>query len=424
MTLNPNEYELIPNQTLESPDIDIDRNSLEELEHIGSGGTADVTKMRTESGAVVALKQPRFRETLDHRTTDNFTSEAKTWAQLDDITGVVDVIDWGSTPVPWIALEYMDGGSLTARIGETSIEESLWISYCVADAVHQAHRRGVAHFDLKPDNVLFRSTRTKTWDVPKVSDWGLAKQLLHDSRDVDGLSPRYSAPEQLDPDTNESPDDLTDIYQLGVIVYELLTGEPPFSGDSQTIISGHLTESPAQPSKVSDALPTAIDTVIGTALAKKKADRYESMLDFRRDIATLFRAVALDAPASSISYDSQSKSSPAADFDPSVSEDSKTTVEPEDHFAAGSNLRNDADSPGVLDSIQEHSETDENREFPWQQRENAPGLNDVEQTTSRESSPALDGTKSKTKENHKEQSQDSDQVLSMLLSVLKRLFGS
>jgi len=424
MTLDPSEHEQIPDQTLEPPAIDIDRNALEELEHIGSGGTADVTKMRTGCGTMVALKQPRFEETLDHRTIDSFISEAKTWAKLDDITGVVDVIDWGQSPVPWITLEYMDGGALTARIGETSIEESLWISYCVADAVHHAHRRGVAHFDLKPDNVLFRSTATGTWDLPKVSDWGLAKQLLHDSRNVEGLSPRYSAPEQFDPDTYGAPDDLTDIYQLGVIVYELLTGETPFSGSSQTIIDGHLTESPTLPTNTNDSLPASVDTVISTALEKKKADRYESMLDFRRDIATLFRAVAFDNPSSSVSSDDRVDSSPATASESTMPEGSETTAERQDHFTAGSNLRNDTDSPGVLDSIQEHSDTDKNKEFPWQQRENTPGLNDAERTTSHEDSALPDDGMSKTDGENKKQSRESAQTQSMLLSILKRLFDS
>lgn len=378
MQISHGEHEKIPEQVPPGPDDGVDFDALEAETTIGTGGTADVVKMtETGAGTVVAVKQPRLEGTLNEQVAEEFVAEAETWEKLDDNDGIVGVVDWEEKPLPRIALEYMDGGALTDRIGETSPQEGLWIGGRVADAVWDAHRRGVAHLDLKPDNVLFRTTATNRWDVPKVSDWGLARLLLHHSQSISGLSPQYSAPEQFDPDTYGRPEGTTDIYQLGVIVYELLTGEPLFAGQATTVMNKHLTESPPLPTGVNEALPAAVDDVLGTALAKEADDRYESMLDFRRDLTALFRQVALGEDVAFVCH----RRSTGRRDGPEPGEQTRAEQSEEDagdpgypEAASGAAFTSDDGTPGVLDNIREHSESETDHQFPWQQRDEAPGL--------------------------------------------------
>ncbi len=106
--------------------------------------------------------------------------------------------------MPWIAMEYMDGGGLDDRLDERSdglpLAEALWIGECICRGVEVAHNYGIAHLDLKPANVLFRETPEDRWDVPKVADWGLARVLAEQTGTMEGLSVKYAAPEQFEPD--------------------------------------------------------------------------------------------------------------------------------------------------------------------------------------------------------------------------------
>jgi serine/threonine protein kinase len=224
---------------------------------------------------------------MDVNSVSSFVEEAETWDKIDDHDHIVGVLDWDSEPVPWIALEYMDGGSLQDRLGELSVAEALWVGVCLCRAVRHAHRRGIAHLDLKPENVLFRETDGNTWDYPKVADWGLAKMLLEHSKSVEGMSPKYAAPEQFDEETYGKPDDFTDIYAVGAVVYAALTGEPPFKGTAASVMQSVLNDEPAPPSERVDGLPEGTDEVVLKALEKRKEDRYESILDLRRKFEEL-----------------------------------------------------------------------------------------------------------------------------------------
>ena len=383
----------MPERVPTAPDIAVSRERLEERAHLGSGETAEVVEMGVSgTDTVVAIKQPRLESTLERRTVDRFVAEAEKWSKLDDHDHVVGVVDWGETPVSWIALEHMDGGSLADRIDDLSTEGGLWVGLCAADGVWSAHRRGVAHLDLKPDNVLFRTTPGDRWDVPKVSDWGLARLLLDEAGGVDGLSPRYASPEQLDPDGYGTPDDRSDIYQLGTIVYELLTGEPVFAGAATTVTNRHLDEPPTPPTEVDPSLPAAADDVVLAALAKEKGDRYESMLDLRRALESLFRRVATDTPGT----DTSAAGAVGRDGRPDAHGGSSRSGDRLDPLNAGENDRRDAgaargglgeegssigagsDGTRILDRIREQSAADHEQRVPWQDREDHPGLRDPE----------------------------------------------
>lgn len=279
----------IPTEIPRVSNVDVDYGKLTDEERIGGGGNADVSKatVQTPSGAqTVAIKTPRFIGTLDKHTADRILAEAETWDRLDDHDHIVGVIDYDSDPLPWIAMEYMDAGHLGERLADESLSfaERRWIAIAITRAVRQAHRRGVAHLDLKPENVLFRSV-DDAWDVPKVADWGLSKHLLDHSKSVDGLSPGYAAPEQFDDDCGPS-DDRTDIYGLGAVIYELFTGRPPFEGSPMEVMRSIVTETPDPPSEVAD-VPQAVDEALAPALATDRDDRYEDVLRLRDALEAL-----------------------------------------------------------------------------------------------------------------------------------------
>jgi tRNA A-37 threonylcarbamoyl transferase component Bud32 len=275
-----------PSEIPAPPSVSVAYDDLTMGERIGSGGNADVMRATLRGGVELAVKQPRVSGTLHADTVDRMLAEAETWDKLDDHDHVVGVVDYGGEPLPWIAMEYMDGGHLGERAGGADLQQALWTAIAVTKAVRHAHRRGVAHLDLKPENILFRSVEG-AWDVPKVADWGLSKHLLDHSMTVDGLSPQYAAPEQFDDDRGPT-DDITDVYQLGTVFYELFTGRPPFEGSQTQVMRATLHDRPTPPSDVAD-VPPALDDVLLTALATDRDDRYESVLLFRNALQELYR---------------------------------------------------------------------------------------------------------------------------------------
>jgi tetratricopeptide (TPR) repeat protein/tRNA A-37 threonylcarbamoyl transferase component Bud32 len=271
-----------------SLDFDLEFERLDLQESLGTGGDADVYYATVGDGYEIAVKQPRMSGEAtvltDEVDLDRMLDEAETWQQLDSHEHIVSVLDYGSQPLPWIGMEYMDGGHLGTRVGDLPFEQALWTAIATTEAVRHAHRRGVAHLDLKPENILFRSVED-AWDAPKVADWGLSKQLLRHSEGVEGFSPGYAAPEQFD-DSYGQTDDITDIYQLGAVFYELFTGQPPFEGDPAQVMRQVLAEDPPAPSTLAD-LPPALDEVLLRALATDRSNRYEDILYLRDELQAL-----------------------------------------------------------------------------------------------------------------------------------------
>jgi tRNA A-37 threonylcarbamoyl transferase component Bud32 len=267
----------------EAPDLSIGYDGISDKEPIGSGGNADVYQA-TYDGKIIAVKEPRMSGTLHKETAERMMREAETWDSLDDHDHIVGLIDYDSEPLPWIAMEYMDAGDISEVAGNMKFDRALWISIVTTEAVRHAHRRGVAHLDLKPENVLFSTSQDGK--IPKVADWGLSKHLLNHSKSVEGLSPQYSAPEQFD-DSYGATDDITDIYQLGAVFYEMFTGEPPFEGNPARIMNQVMNEEPTPPSEVAD-VPSELDDILLTAMATEKKERYESVLYLRDSLQTLY----------------------------------------------------------------------------------------------------------------------------------------
>ncbi len=274
-----------------APRLSLSYDDIEKGEPIGQGGNADVyraTATTDTQETALAVKEPRMSGTINTDDIDQMLEEADTWQQLDDHEHIVSVVDYGEKPLPWIGMEYMDGGDLGRRIGKLPFEQALWTAVAITKGVRHAHKMGVAHLDLKPENILFRSV-TNAWDVPKVADWGLSKHMLEHSQSVTGLSPQYAAPEQFDPEQFGATDTVTDVYQLGAVFYELFTGQPLFDGETYEIINKVQSETPSPPSQKAD-LPQELDSILLQAVATDKQDRYEDIILLRNDLLELWDA--------------------------------------------------------------------------------------------------------------------------------------
>jgi serine/threonine protein kinase len=292
----------IPNlTTVESPprrDIGYEQLRVDD-EELGTGGQGVVYRAHVQGEPDIdriALKEPLDRGTLTGDAVAAFLREASTWMTIDrrerekprwaESEHIVGIVDTGEE-LPWIAMEYMDGGSLASRLTDNpeglQMDEALWIGESICRGVELAHNYGVAHLDLKPANVLFRNTGPDTWDVPKVADWGLARVLADETRTIDGVSIRYAAPEQFEPDEFGGPDMLTDVYQVGALVYALVPGRPPYDGSQASVMYDVVHgDDPPSPSELQDGLTESVDQAVLTALATEKRDRYDAIQVFKQ----------------------------------------------------------------------------------------------------------------------------------------------
>src|SRR5262249_54487030 len=179
--------------------------------------------------------------------------------------------------LPYIAMEYLEGGSLTGRIGgrpQPPLQAAQWVE-TLARAVHYAHQQGIIHRDLKPGNVLLTAD-----NVPKVSDFGLAKRMdseeCYTRTGVPLGTAGYIPPEQAVGRKREIGP-ASDVYALGAILYELLTGQPPFKAETvEGTIQKVLTEEPVSPRSFNPRVDRALEAICLKCLEKKPQDRYRS----------------------------------------------------------------------------------------------------------------------------------------------------
>ncbi len=252
----------------------------EPIEFLGEGGFARVFKVKRRSdGKIVALKIPR----IDEKTSSLFLKEVAAWYNLNH-ENIVRLYKADILPVPYIEMEFVEGVAVDGRrirnLDEypkpVDEDTALRIIRGTAEGLKHAHSKGIYHLDLKPLNVLLKSDLT-----PKITDWGLARISARSSLSRHhGYSPLYAAPEQLDEETFGAPDHRTDIYQLGLIFYELLTGELPYNATSPGALAGKILG--GKPKKPSEARPelAKYDGIFERLLAKRKEDRYQSVEEF------------------------------------------------------------------------------------------------------------------------------------------------
>jgi beta-lactam-binding protein with PASTA domain/tRNA A-37 threonylcarbamoyl transferase component Bud32 len=258
---------------------------------LGIGGMAEVfLGTDTRLGREVAVKVLRADLARDPSFHERFRREAQAAASLNAPT-IVSVYDTGEavvdgTPgVPWIVMEHVHGRTLRDVLhveGPLLPERALEIVADVCAALEVAHAAGIVHRDIKPANVML----TPTGEV-KVMDFGIARaaaggsQTMTQTANVIGTA-AYLSPEQA---RGEHVDARSDVYSTGCLLYELLTGRPPFTGDSPIAVAyQHVREDPRRPSEVDRELTAAVDAVVLKAMAKNPGNRYQSATQMRADL--------------------------------------------------------------------------------------------------------------------------------------------
>src|SRR6516165_7076486 len=270
-------------EPVQSPRVFSNRYELTHL--IARGGMAQVYRARDRLlDRPVALKVLFPELSVDRAFVERFRREAQAAANLSH-PNIVPVFDWGEDAGTYfIVMEFVDGQPLSAvlrdpqRLPPGQIAQ---IGASVAAALAFAHRHGVVHRDVKPGNVLI----TPEGEV-KVTDFGIARAVnteesLTQTGAVMGTA-AYFSPEQAE---GKTVDARSDIYSLGVVLYEMAVGRPPFIGDSPVAVaSKHVRDDPILPRVANAACPAALEAVIMTAMAKDPAMRYGSAEELRADL--------------------------------------------------------------------------------------------------------------------------------------------
>ncbi len=251
------------------------------LEILGEGGMAFVYKARDmQLERFVAIKTLKPNYVNQETFVDRFKREAKTAANLNH-PNIVQIFDWGIEDEPYFVMEYIEGNTLTSIISKNrtiSLSDILFIGAQVSSGLHAAHQKGLVHRDIKPGNIMI----TPEGKV-KVTDFGIVS-LQNEESDITKTgsvlgTASYISPEQAQgkPVSIES-----DLYSLGTVLYELITGKAPFSGDSPiSTATKHLTEKPEKPSLFRRDLPKGVESAILKLLEKATYDRFKSAEDLR-----------------------------------------------------------------------------------------------------------------------------------------------
>jgi eukaryotic-like serine/threonine-protein kinase len=252
---------------------------------LGRGGMATVFKgTDTVLGRPVAVKVLSPQYSGDANFVTRFRREAQAAASLNH-PNLVSVYDTGTDDgVHFIVMEYVEAKTLADYLaggGRIMPERSIEIAEAVCDALSVAHAHGIIHRDIKPANVMI----TSKGDV-KVTDFGIARVItgadtLAQTAAVLGTA-SYLSPEQAQ---SQPVDQRSDIYSLGVALYEMVTGRPPFSGDSPVMVaSKHVLEQPTPPSKLNPDVSTELEAVIMKAMAKNPDNRYQDAEEMKADL--------------------------------------------------------------------------------------------------------------------------------------------
>ncbi|MEA5359885.1 Stk1 family PASTA domain-containing Ser/Thr kinase [Amycolatopsis sp., V23-08] len=265
-------------------------NRYELGETLGYGGMSEVHHGQdVRLGREVAIKILRADLARDPQFQERFRREAQNSAALNH-PAIVAVYDTGEAntefgQLPYIVMEFVEGRTLRDIVkteGPMSQKRAMEVMADVCAALDFSHRHGIVHRDVKPANVMI----TKNGAV-KVMDFGIAR-AMHDGQSamtqtaaVIGTA-QYLSPEQA---RGESVDARSDVYAAGCVLYELITGEPPFTGDSPVAVAyQHVREDPNPPSSVNPAVAPELDAVVLKALAKGPANRYQSAAEMRSDL--------------------------------------------------------------------------------------------------------------------------------------------
>ena len=253
-----------------------------DIEYIGEGGFARIFKaVRIKDGKELAVKIPI---SLDPETGKAFTKEIMSWNMLEH-ENIVRLYDSNILPVPYLEMELCEY-SLEEKEKPMPVEEASRTIFEIAKGLKHAHKKGIIHRDLKPSNILFNNGKIK------IADWGLSKaRAKSKSFSAAIFSAPYAAPEQVDFIERRfgKTDEKTDIWQLGIIFYELVTGKLPFkSEDATELMHSIINESPSLPSEIR-AESKQVEHIIMKCIAKRKEERYQSVDELIEDLAVYLK---------------------------------------------------------------------------------------------------------------------------------------
>src|ERR671925_861396 len=259
---------------------------------LGSGGMANVYLAEDEElGRRVAIKVLNERHANDDSFIERFRREAKNAAGLSH-PNIVSIYDRGEAEgTYYIAMEYLDGRSLKELIvgrGPAPVKTAIDYARQILAAVGFAHRHGIVHRDIKPHNVVVDADGRL-----KVTDFGIARSGASQMTEVGSIigTAQYLSPEQA---RGAPVDQRSDVYSVGIVLYEMLTGKVPFTGDTPLEIAmKHLSEVPVPPSELRDDVPDDLDLVVLRALAKDPEDRYQSAEEMDADLARVAKGLSV-----------------------------------------------------------------------------------------------------------------------------------
>ncbi|HWC79933.1 MAG TPA: Stk1 family PASTA domain-containing Ser/Thr kinase [Pseudonocardiaceae bacterium] len=270
---------------------------------LGYGGMSEVHKGRdVRLGRDVAVKVLRADLARDPQFQERFRREAQNAAALNH-PAIVAVYDTGETrtdfgPLPYIVMEFVDGRTLRDIVkteGPLPGKRAMEVMADVSAALDFSHRHGIVHRDVKPANVMI----TKTGAV-KVMDFGIARAVADGQAAVTQTAAVIGTAQYLSPEQarGEAVDARSDVYASGCVLFELLTGEPPFTGDSPVAVAyQHVREDPKPPSALNPRVTPALDAIVLKAMAKGPANRYQSAAEMRGDLVRVLSGQRPAAPA-------------------------------------------------------------------------------------------------------------------------------
>ncbi|MFC7960267.1 Stk1 family PASTA domain-containing Ser/Thr kinase [Rhodococcoides kroppenstedtii] len=271
-------------------------------EILGFGGMSEVHLARDgrldRDVAIKVLRQDLARDPTFYL---RFRREAQNAAALNH-PAIVAVYDTGEAetetgPLPYIVMEYVDGETLRDIVrseGPMAPKRAMEVIADVCAALDFSHRNGIVHRDVKPANVMINRA-----GAVKVMDFGIARAIADSSSPMTQTAAVIGTAQYLSPEQarGEQVDARSDVYSLGCVLFEILTGEPPFTGDSPVAVAyQHVREDPRLPSSVNKEVPGALDSIILKAMSKNPANRYQSAADMRSDLIRVLGGQRPSAP--------------------------------------------------------------------------------------------------------------------------------
>jgi serine/threonine protein kinase len=291
-SLQPSEDIPVQTKTIEAPKEELTTGSTfagryQIVEELGRGGMGNVYKAQdTEIKEKIALKLIKPEISSDKKTIERFQNELKLARKISH-RNVCRMHDLGKSEGNYfITMEYVDGENLKGMIrmmGQLSSGKAISIAKQVCEGLSEAHRIGVVHRDLKPSNIMIDKDGNA-----KIMDFGIARSLT--GKGITGVGVMIGTPEYMSPEQVESKeiDQRSDIYSLGVILYEMVTGQVPFEGDTPYSIGvKHKSEAPRNPKEINPQISDDLNRMILKCLEKEKDKRYQSAGELRSELENI-----------------------------------------------------------------------------------------------------------------------------------------